>query len=73
MREIVNLDNATLFNLVQPFPCLSRPQDALIACKSKTIQASFDSLEDCFDYFSIVEPKVRKIDSVLRLTFFLQI
>jgi len=37
----------------------SRPQDALIACKSKTIQASFDSLEDCFDYFSIVEPKVK--------------
>jgi len=36
-----------------------RPQDALIACKSKTIQASFDSLEDCFDYFSIVEPKVK--------------
>ena len=43
-----------------PIPCLSRPQDALIACKSKTIQASFDSLEDCFDYFSIVEPKVRQ-------------
>jgi len=37
----------------------ARPQDALIACKSKTIQASFDTLEDCFEYFSIVEPKVK--------------
>ena len=37
----------------------SRPQDALIACKSKTVQSAFDTLEDCFDYFSKVEPKVK--------------
>lgn len=37
----------------------ARPQDALIACKSKTIQSSFDTLEDCFSYYSKVEPRVK--------------
>lgn len=37
----------------------ARPQDALIACKSKTVQSSFDTIEDCFSYFSKVEPKVK--------------
>jgi len=37
----------------------ARPQDALIACKSKTIQSRFDSLEDCFSYYSQIEPRVK--------------
>jgi len=37
----------------------ARPQDALIACKSKTIQSHFGSLEDCFSYYSQIEPRVK--------------
>jgi hypothetical protein len=37
----------------------ARPQDALIACKSKTVQSAFDTLEDCFSYYSKVEPRVK--------------
>ena len=33
---------------------------ARIACKSKSIQAAFETRQDCVSHFSKVQPKVRK-------------
>ena len=51
----IQRNSECVFIVTLPF----RPQDALIACKSKTVRSSFETLEDCFDYFSKVEPKVK--------------